>query len=138
MDPQVDTGLVSLLLMFALGLLGPRLTRCLWRGLVSGARRVLPRRPPAPAPRVVGRPIEEIARDVRRLGNRYRYLPGSTTFTRFEGARRAYDLVLAEACRALEVEHLLAVLPPGADLDRERGRVERVLELAGVRLDTVP
>ncbi|MEP7090497.1 MAG: hypothetical protein ABI776_10365 [Nocardioidaceae bacterium] len=82
-----------------------------------------------------GRPIEEIACDVRRLGVRVRYAPAGASFVRVEGGRRAYDRVLGEACASLGVEHLLGVLPPGPELDGERGRVEAALERAGLRLD---
>jgi hypothetical protein len=43
--------------------------------------------------------------------------------------------VLVEACTALGVAHLLEVLPPGEELDRERSRVEGVLWLSGLRID---
>lgn len=89
--------------------------------------------PPVPS----GRPIEDIARDAHRLGIAFRYAPPTLSFARFEGARRAYDIVLAEACRALDVAHLLEVLPPGPDLDRERQRVEALLDWAGLRIDDV-
>jgi hypothetical protein len=91
-------------------------------------RRVVPEQP-------LGRPIELIARDAQRLGRRFRSEPPRDSFARSEGARRAYDAVLAEACRTLGVEHLLQVLPPGPDLDIERLRVEAVLDRYGLRLD---
>jgi hypothetical protein len=81
------------------------------------------------------RPIEAIAQDVRRLGRRFREPPRGVSFVKFEGTRRAYDEVLAEGCRVLGIEHLLGVLPPGAELDAERRRVELRMYLAGFRLD---
>ena len=87
---------------------------------------------PPPPP---GRPIEAIARDAHRLGLAFHYAPPTLSFARYEGMRRAYDIVLAEACRALDVAHLLGVLPPGPDLDRERQRVESLLDWAGLRID---
>jgi hypothetical protein len=87
------------------------------------------------APPVIGRPIEDIARDANRLGQSFRYVPRGLSFARFEGCRRAYDLVLSEACSALDIDHLLGVLPPGPELDAERDRVESKLWLAGLRLD---
>jgi hypothetical protein len=90
------------------------------------------------APQPAGRPIEQIAADVHRLGLRFRSLPPGASFTKFEARRRAYDLALSEACRALEITHLLEVLPPGAELDRERDRVELVLDYAGFQLNTLP
>ncbi len=73
--------------------------------------------------------------DARRLSFRFRTVPPDASFARFEGRRRAYDAVLGEACGALGVEHLLAVLVPGPDLDRERLRVESALVRAGLLLD---
>jgi hypothetical protein len=106
------------------------------RAVVRGVRRtaaLLPRRHrPLPA-----RPIELIARDARRLGHRFREPPRGVSFAKFEGTRWAYDKVLAEGCRALEIEHLLDVLPPGPELDAERARVEVRLWLAGFRIDEV-
>jgi hypothetical protein len=82
-----------------------------------------------------GRPLEIVAQDARRLAGRFHHPPPGTSFAKIEGARRAYEYVLAEACAALEVEHLLGVLPPGDELDVERMRVEGVLWLAGLRID---
>ncbi|MEZ5193405.1 MAG: hypothetical protein R2734_13480 [Nocardioides sp.] len=36
--------------------------------------------------------------------------------------------------QALGITHLLGVLPPSPELDRERARVERALECAGLEL----
>ena len=88
-----------------------------------------------PGPEPSGRPVELIARDVRRLGARFHYSPPGTSFAKLEGARRAYDHVLAEACTALGVGHLLGVLRAGEELDAERARVEGLLWLAGLRTD---
>jgi len=84
------------------------------------------------------RPIELIARDAHRLSSQFRWVCVSETasFARFEARRRAYDSVLAEACLALGVEHLLAVLPPGPDLDAERRRVEQRLSGYGLLRDS--
>ncbi len=83
----------------------------------------------------LGRPLELIASDARRLGARLDNPPRGTSFAKLEGARRAYEHVLVEACTALGIEHLLQVLPPGEDLDVERSRVEALLWLAGLRID---
>lgn len=82
-----------------------------------------------------GRPIEAIAQDVRRLGRRFREPRDGVSFVKFEGTRRAYDQVLAECCLALDIDHLLGVLPPGDELDAERRRVELRLDSAGFHLD---
>jgi hypothetical protein len=100
--------------------------------LLSLGARLLARLNPRRSP---NRPIETIAREARRLGRSYRYPPRGRSFARFEGTRWAYDKVLAEGCRALGVVHLLDVLPPGAELDAERERVEYLLGQAGLRLD---
>ena len=107
-----------------------RRTATLLQGATARLRTLFPD-PPRPA----GRPIEEIARDAHRLCRSMRYVPDVTSFARFEGRRKAYDWVLGEACNALGVEHLLAVVPPGPELDLERLRVEAVLDRAGLRLD---
>ena len=100
-------------------------------------RRLLPRRllHRAELPRPQGRPLELIASDARRLGSRFANPPRGAAFAKLEGLRRAYDHVLGEACSALGVDHLLAVLPPGDELDAERARVEGLLWLAGLRID---
>ncbi len=83
---------------------------------------------PAPATR----PIEILARDVRRLGSRYHNPARGAAFAKVDGIRQAYDKVLAECCLALEIEHLLLTLPPGMELDNERSRVEHLLAQAGL------
>ena len=116
-------------------LLGPRRVGRLTRALARVVRYVDSLRPEEPRP--VGRPIELIASDARRLSSSFRRVPDDASFARFEGRRRAYDDVLVEACRAVGVEHRLQVLPPGPELDRERYRVELVLQHAGLPLDDV-
>lgn len=81
-----------------------------------------------------GRPIEEIAADVRRLGTRYHGLAPRASFVKSDGVRRAYDGVLAECCAALGLTHLLGVIAPGPELDSERARVEGLLDDSGLRL----
>ena len=84
-----------------------------------------------PAPLVpLHRPIEQTGADVRRL--RAAFGQEGIRFAKWEGIRRAYDGVLAEAADTLELSHGLAVLPPGVDRDFERVRVERLLEDAGL------
>ena len=116
-------------------LLGPRRVGRLTRALARVVRFVENLRPEQPRP--IGRPIELIASDARRLSNSFRRVPDDVSFARFEGRRRAYDDVLVEACRAVGVEHRLKALPPGPELDRERYRVELVLQHAGLPLDDV-
>ncbi len=135
MGGQPAAGLALCALVTVVAVLGPRRLRRLW-ALAAAVGVHLDRRR-APSPQPLGRPIELIARDAQRLGQRFRYVPPDVSFARFEGRRRAYDEVLAEACRSLGVEHLLEVLPPGQELDIERLRVEAVLDRAGLRLDDV-
>lgn len=111
------------------------------RRLLGPLRRVRrPRRrrhrpaPPAPA----GPPIEELAENLRRLGCRFHHPAAGLRHAKVEGVRQAYDVALARACAALEVDHLLGVLPPGPELDRERERVEWALECAGLDLGRAP
>jgi hypothetical protein len=116
---------------------------------VGGRFAFSPRRPSlstlewtAPAPQVrrhpallPHRPIEQLVRDLRRLGPKLHQPPPGTSRVKVEAARYAYDRVLGEAAAAVGVEHLLAVIPPGEELDAERTRVENRLWLAGVRFE---
>lgn len=92
--------------------------------------RILCRHPDAPQTR----PIEEVVVLAHRLGLRFHYPAAGVRFAKLEGVRQAYDGVLAEACACLGLTHLLAVLPPGPELDAERSRVEWALECAGFEL----
>lgn len=94
--------------------------------------RLAARRTPPPTAR---RPLEQIARQARLLAPRVHEPPRGTSFAKYQGWVSAYDRLLAEGCRALEVEHLLGVLEPGQELDIERARVESLLWLAGLRID---
>ena len=78
-----------------------------------------------------------IAVDARRLGQRYRFTRHGVSYAKSEAVRSAYDGVLGEGCDALGVAHLLGVLEPGDELDAERVRVERMLNIWGLHLDDV-
>jgi hypothetical protein len=133
MGAQGAEGVVFLAVAAVAAVIGPeRLRRLLPRRLLPRPGGV-PRADPATA-LPAGRRIDLIAGDVRRLGRRFETVPPGLSFARFEALRQAYDTVLAEACGALEIEHLLGVLPPGPDLDGERRRVEQALDRAGLRL----
>lgn len=123
---QILTAYVVLLAVARWVVLLPRKLGHLWSPSVPTLRSR--RRTP------VRRPFEEVAQDVRRLGQRYRNPPPGTKFAKQDGIRRAYDAALADACDALGVVHLLRVLPAGPELDRERQRVEDSLWLAGMRI----
>ncbi|MGN6576784.1 MAG: hypothetical protein ACTHKG_13975 [Nocardioides sp.] len=100
------------------------------RGLAG----LLRRRRPEP----LGRPLEEIAADARRLAPRALHPPRGTSRAKVVALCYAYDHVLSEACAALGVEHLLSVLEPGDERDLERRRVQDLLWLAGLRIDDEP
>lgn len=108
--------------------LGPRGRR--WR---AWARRVLRRGDPSETP--LNRPIEQIAADVRRRGERFHASAAHASYVRVSALRSAYDLVLGECCDSLGHAHLLSVLRPGPELDRERRRVELLLQSYGLPVD---
>jgi hypothetical protein len=47
---------------------------------------------------------------------------------------QAYDQLLIQACRAVDVSHRIDQLPPGTDLELERLRVEEQLRDAGLAI----
>jgi hypothetical protein len=59
------------------------------------------------------------------------FAPG-TPYTRRVAARQAYDTLLAQACRAVEVPNRLEKLPEGVEREVERLRVEQGLRDAGL------
>jgi hypothetical protein len=133
-----DVAVVVMFALWVLLLVSPSSRRLIVRAATALARpllrvRLRHRRPPPPPPE--GRPIEVIAREARRLGNRYRSTREGVSYAKADAVRRAYDGVLGEWCDALGMAHLLAVLPPGDELDTERTRVERTLNGWGLRLD---
>ena len=81
-----------------------------------------------------GRPIEEIARRIRRLGGEFYGGHPGRSWVKSEAFRRAYDDALAEGCQALDVQSDLLDLAPGTDRDAERMRVEHLLTNAGLIL----
>jgi hypothetical protein len=96
-----------------------------WRSARAAARRVrLARRHGADVV-PLRRPVEQVGADLRRLRASFRR--GGMRFAKYEGCRLAYDRVLGEAADMTGCPHLLAVLPPGEELDRERERVESLL-----------
>ncbi len=104
----------------------------LWAWEVRVRDAIVRRFRPEPIAAVVPlrRPVEQVAADVRRLRAAFRR--EGLRFAKWEGTRRAYDAALAEAADTLEITHLLAVLPPGVERDRERARIERLLEETGL------
>lgn len=71
------------------------------------------------------RPIEQVGADLRRLHAAFHR--GGMRFAKYEGCRQAYDRVLGEAAEMAGITHLMGLLPPGDELDRERERVELLL-----------
>ena len=129
----------------AVRIVGRRLTvpwlrgRRLWPGQSWRERRRLARlartvrRPKRELPHEpAGPPIEQVAADLRRLGNQ-RLGVGRHSAVWFAAVERAYDDRLRVACRELGVEEHLAELD-GIDLDIERVRVEGALQAEGVDL----
>ena len=76
------------------------------------------------------RPIERVGADLRRLNASFHR--GGMRFAKYEGCRQAYDRVLAEAADMVGLAHLMQLLPPGDELDRERERVELLLRDHGL------
>jgi hypothetical protein len=91
---------------------------------------------PAP-PEPIGQPIENIAASLRRLQSWLdtyadpRPIPGKAT--KLMAAASAYDQVLIDACRALEVAQALDGTE-GLDREAERLRIQSALEDAGLVL----
>lgn len=82
-----------------------------------------------------GRPIEQIAHDVRRLGRQLRNPDDGRSGARINALLHSYDAALTECCAALGYAQLLGVIPPGPEQDAERHRVERLLSRAGLVLE---
>lgn len=108
------------------------------REVAAGATRVgrfLHLMPPA-APTPLGPPLERIGRDLRRLEPEARRPREGTTHAKHRGVVAAYDDLLLEACRALEVPTSLGSLPDGLERETERIRVEYELEQSGLPIRT--
>lgn len=91
---------------------------------------------PRPAPTPTGLPIERIARNLRRLQPEARQPRQGTTNAKRRGVVAAYDDLLLEACRAVEVPTSLESLPEGLERESERLRIEYELERAGISFRT--
>lgn len=111
-----------------------RLVRAGTRRVARRARRLRLVAEPAPTP--VGRPLEAIAADLRRI-NGLLDVPRAQSFVVRAGTLRAYDTVLAEACRALGVEHRLDGSAE-RDCSVERLQAEAALEGQGMVLRGPP
>jgi hypothetical protein len=85
-----------------------------------------------PAPKPAGPPIERVAADLRRVHRLLAGYPSGTPAARRIGTRMAYDALLEQACREIEVPHRLDMLPEGLDRDLERLRIEQSLRDHGL------
>lgn len=101
-----------------------------YRAVARLAQRLRHRRTPATEEPAARRPIEEVGADLRRLNASFHR--DDMRFAKYEGCRQAYDGVLAEAADMADLAHLMEVLPPGRELDRERQRVEVLLRHHGL------
>ena len=93
-----------------------------WRSARAAARRARRARRHGADVVPLHRPVERVGADLRRLHSTFHR--GGMRFAKYEGCRLAYDRVLGEAADMAGCPHLLAVLPPGEELDHERQRVE--------------
>ena len=87
-------------------------------------------RPPVEPPH---RAIELVAADLYRLSRQLARVPAGAPQARRSGLQAAYDDVLIEAARLLEVPQTLGGLPRGNARSAERRRVEISLAAAGLR-----
>ena len=98
------------------------------------------RRPSDPAdaeeaPHLRGRPVEQLAADLRRL--RVAVATDQRRSATHQLANRvAYDQLLMQACQMLNVPHELGKNTAGPERDIERIRVEAELERAGIVLSS--
>ena len=81
-----------------------------------------------------GPSIQDLARHLRRVHQTLLdFEPGASALRRL-AAVQAYDDLLRQACRALDITHHLDEVPEGIDKDIERLRVEEALRRAGLRI----
>ena len=86
----------------------------------------------APDEPVLPQPVEQVARDVRRIRADLVVLDPQTPVARRRGLLAAYDDALADACRALGLPDLLGDVPDGVDRELARLEVEQGLVEAGL------
>ncbi len=116
-------------------LLDPRGRDSLAERLRPGVGRAARARRARRHPVTAHRPIEVVAQEARLLAGRVHHPPRGVSFAKYQAWVATYDRLLGEGCAALGLDHLLDVLEPGAERDRERARVESLLWLAGLRID---
>lgn len=87
-----------------------------------------------PKPVTTGPSIQVLAQRLRRVHRTLiDFEPGTPALRRY-AARQAYDDLLRQACRALDIEHRLDDVPEGIDKEIERLRTEESLRQAGLRI----
>ncbi|MGW4062372.1 hypothetical protein ACWEGE_29095 [Amycolatopsis sp. NPDC004747] len=122
-------GVVANLILFAVVCLAP--TVLFWCALrVPKLLAWIRGRRAAPEPD--GPPIERVAADLRRVHRLLVEYPSGTPAARRIGTRQAYDELLVQACRQVDVPHRLGELPEGMDREIERLRVEQSLRERGL------
>ena len=133
---MIAVGLAFLLVILTLGGLVTALYNFCFRqgevteSAVRHARRLHLMRPePEYLP---NRPLAPIARDLRRLHLAVRDSEHGTSMARRTGTLAAYDDVLLEACRAVDLPDTLTGLAEGTERDAERLRLEFLLDRAGL------
>ena len=92
----------------------------------------LRRRRAQPPVQAVGRPIQVVAADLRRLSRQLALVPAGAPLVRWQALWAAYDDVLIEAAAQLDVPHELPTTPNGLARDLERLRLLAALEGAGL------
>lgn len=83
-------------------------------------------------PRPVGPPVERLARDVERIRRDVAGLDPACPQARRIGILAAYDDVLVDACRALDLPQTLPEEPAGLGREVERLRIEDSLVTLGL------
>jgi hypothetical protein len=83
------------------------------------------------APQPTAPPIERLTADLDRLRRTLAEFPPGTPNVRRRATSEAYDALLAQTCRAVDVPHQLDRLPHGMAREMERLRVEEALRRAG-------
>jgi hypothetical protein len=135
MDGDVVLGILAFIALSLCGAISLRLllrTPALVSWVLDDAMPSLRRRRAPPVPS--GRPIEEIASSIRRLGTAYHGGAPGRSWVKTEAFRRAYEQALLEGCVALDVTTDLLELDLGTEHDAERLRVEHLLAAAGLVL----
>jgi|SRR4051794_37578125 len=136
MSGDLILGIVGMVALSAAGAVVLRLLLCspAWINWVADVGIPSLRRRRRHAEEPLGRPIQEIASSLRRLGAEFHGNSPGRSWVKSEAVRRAYDQALNEGCRALGIDTDLLAIDPGTERDAERLRVEHLLVGAGLVL----